>query len=178
MIAPEIPHSDNIFPRQMGVNLGLAGAHGGAPVLEYLDGGAVGDVFGDAPLGVRGSHDRGDGSRAAVEHVAPDFLNELSHPSFPLIGYGYCPNGTRACGILSTKIGAEIKQLACVSVGGAEFPGSENVGQCSYSVLVAGSSPSHFAFSPKTQNAKLAAPHSPNLGAASNLSRESGRAGW
>lgn len=40
--------------------------------------------------------------------------------------------------------------------------------------LKAGRLPSHFAFSPKHQNAKLAAPlSSASTGAASNLSRES-----
>lgn len=185
MTPPEIPHSDHVFPRQMGVDLGLARAHGGAPVLEYLDGGAVGDALGDAAFGVGGSHDGGDGSRAAIEHVAPNVFDKLRH-SIPQGVYGYCPNGTRACGILSTKIGAEIKQLACVSVGGAEFLGapagrkkSPHLGMFSYCSAsgrpVKRRAPTHFAFSPKTpQNAKLAAPlSSASTGAASNLSRES-----
>lgn len=173
-MTPEVPHSDNVFARQMGVDLSFAGAHCGAPVLEYLDRGAVGDALCDAPLCVGGSHDGQHGSGLPVEHVTPDIFDKLSH-QFPLCVYGYCPNGTRACGILSTKIGAEIKQLACVSVGGAELSDSPTVGQCSYFVPAAWSSPIPFASDPlpQTPDATPATSHVPNLGVASNLSRES-----
>lgn len=134
--------------------------------VPFSEGGVGRDVLPAVNHAVRvgPSHDSSDVIQVVpVDEIAPIRANKFGHP-IPLNHHYVCGHET-ACTRFPSRLTAQRpRELARRSASVARELGA------SY----ASRQTSHFAFSPKHQNAKLAAPiSSASTGAASNLSRES-----